>query len=342
MSETPLPIVITGGCGFLGQHLTRALLEAFPETPIRLLDLCPNPNRLFDFSGEQRVAVQTGVDVTDVDALRGCFDGAGAVIHLAGLISFALKDEVRLEQVNVGGTRNVLAEVRRAAVKRVVHVSSVAALGYGDDPECPVDEAFRFDWRVAEQYKKFYMLTKRRADAEVERFRAAGGIATIVYPGLLFGPGDMKGAAALIEATAAGRIDMNPPGGTNVVDVRDVARGIVQVLKEDVGNEDLLLSGHNLSFAEINGAIAGVLDVPAPLRTLPRGLDRLLFPLLLSAERLLPRFLDLSADQVHSAFRFRYFSNRKAGERLGWIPEFSFERTVQDTVHWMRKTEQLS
>lgn len=342
IGTTVCNLVITGGCGFLGQHLTRVLLERLPDVQLRLIDLRSNPYALFDFSNEERVAVQTGIDVTDADAIHGCFDDAEAVIHLAGIISFALKDRERLERVNVGGTRTVLAEARRSGVECVLHVSSVAALGYGDGPARPVDESFRFNWAEARRRRKFYMLTKYLADLEVECYRKDGGAAAILYPGLMFGPGDRKGAAALIGAMAAGRIRANPPGGTNVVDVRDVARGIARALEEDLGNEDILLSGHNLSFSEINETLARVLNVPPPARMLPRGLDRLLFHPLLLAERILPRAPDLTADQLHSAFRFRYFSNEKAKVRLCWSPDYSFEQTVRDTADWMRATGLLS
>lgn len=333
--------VITGGCGFLGQHLARALLDGFPEARVRLLDL-HTPSQLFGFSDQERVRIETGADITRPRALRGCFDGAAAVVHLAGLVSFALQDRARLERVNVGGTRTVLAEAGRAGVPRFVHVSSAAAHGYSDEPGYPVDETFRFDWNEAQRHRKHYMLTKRRAEDEVERYRAAGGTAAILSPGLLFGPGDTNGAAAFIQAMASNRIRMNPSGGTTVVDVRDVAQGIVQTLAAGIGNDKFLLSGHNLSFAEMNRTVARVLGVSPPRWTLPRGVDRVLVPWLLLAERLLPQPPDLTADQVHSAFRFRYISNRKAFNRLGWRPQFSFERSVRDTVEWLHATGRLS
>ena len=333
--------MITGGCGFLGRHLTRTLRERLPEVHLHLLDLRAPERPASHPLDDERVTMQTDVDVTDQQALRGHFEGAGVVIHLAGLVSFALKDREALAHVNVEGTRNVVAEARRADVDRVLHVSSVAALGYSDDPGHPVDEAFEFDWSEARRYRKYYMLTKRHADAAVEDHRAAGGSANILYPGLLFGPEDTKGAAALVAVMANRRIRVNAPGGTNVVDVRDVARGIACAVEQDVQNEDFLLSGHNLSFEQINETMARVLDVPPPRWTLPRGLDRLLFGPLLLAERALPRPPDLTADQLHSAFRFRYFSNRRAQKRLGWHPAYSFERSVRDTAAWMQQTGRL-
>ncbi len=92
--------VLTGGCGFLGQHLTPVPLEAFPEAR---------------FAGHRRVDVQAGVDVTDAHALRGRLDGAAAVVHLAGIVAFGLKDRARLEKAWGVRAANFGKRITRAA-----------------------------------------------------------------------------------------------------------------------------------------------------------------------------------------------------------------------------------
>ncbi|MBE0535355.1 MAG: NAD-dependent epimerase/dehydratase family protein [Phycisphaerae bacterium] len=333
-------ILITGGHGFLGQHLVQYLSKNPDRPALKLMDvnaaaLPAGPH------GTDHVESILGRDIRDYEAIAGEFAGMDCVVHLAGIVSFSLKDKALLHSVNVDGARNVLRAAAENGVRRVLHVSSVAALGYNDDPDCPIDEDYRFDWRIAAARHKYYMLTKHLADEEVAKFRNQGRDITIVYPGLMFGPGDITNSARLINAVKNGRIPFNMPGGTNIVDVRDVARGIIAILQDGPPGGDYLLSGHNLTFRHINATIAGALAVRPPRVTLPRLLNPLLFNLLLLIERCNKDKLALTADNLDSAFKFRYFDNSRARQRFGWRPHIPFEQTIADTIEWMKKDGRL-
>ncbi len=334
-------IVITGGCGFLGQFIVRQLLETGNCPLLKVIDLKANAAGLFDFADDKNVEIVLGADVCDYDSIVGEFAGADCVIHLAGVVSFSLKDELLLRSVNVDGTRNVLRAAADNGVKTVIHVSSVAALGYSDDKDNPVNEDFRFDWTIAAKRRKFYMLTKHAADLEVEEFRRQGANIVVVYPGLMFGPGDVTNSARLIKAISGRKIPFNMPGGTNIVDVRDVAAGIAGIVKNGINQGDYLLSGANLTFSQINGTIAEALATRPPALTLPRFLNGPLFRLLLFIESVSKNKLELTADNLDSAFKFRYFDNTKAKKELGWRPQISFQQTIKDTIEWMKNDGQL-
>ncbi|MFH1668881.1 MAG: NAD-dependent epimerase/dehydratase family protein [Candidatus Woesearchaeota archaeon] len=328
-------VLLTGGCGFLGQYVIKNILYTFPDIKVKVLDLRPNPHPVFDFTNHPSVDILLGKDICNPDSLAEDFSDVDAVIHLAGVVSFALIDEDLLNDVNVTGTRNVLDLAYSNGVRRFIHVSSVAALGYNDDADKPIDESFIFDWETAESRRKYYMLTKHLADVQVEEYRKKGLDAVIVYPGLLYGPGDVNNSSRLITALRDRKIPFNMPGGTNVIDVRDVARGIVDCLKSDICTGNFLLSGHNLSFEDMNRSIAKVLEVKPPRFGIPKYLNEPLFRLMLLTETILQKRLGLSADNIDSAFKFRYFDNSNAQQAFGWVPEIGFDQTIKDTVIWL-------
>lgn len=334
----PLRVVITGGLGFLGQHLTASLLEQAPNCRILLLDLTAHPRPTHDFEANARVERRLGRDVCAPESFAADVAGADVVIHLAGVISFARRDRERLYRVNVEGTRNVLETALRARVPRFIHVSSVAALGYGPDGGLPIDESHRFDWRHGARIGKHYMLSKKAAD-DLVRARSAEIETTILYPGLMLGPGDRTTAIKFVAPIATGNARLTAPGGTNVVDVRDVARGIGRVVAGGGPTGEYALSGHNVDFVQLGREIATVLGVRAPNLVVPRLLERPLYHAVRVAEALSHRTPALTADGVHSAFRHRYYSNARARAELGWVPEIPFETTIRDTVQWLLEND---
>jgi dihydroflavonol-4-reductase len=328
-------ILITGGCGFLGQYITNDLLNHFPNARIKILDLKPNPLSSFNFQQDSRVKTLLRKDICDYSSIAAEFTDIDLVLHLAGLVSFSLKDKDTLFKVNVVGTRNILRAMQQNNVKYFIHISSVAALGYKDHPTETVNEDFEFDFSIAEKRKKYYMISKHLADLEVRKLKQNLNT-VIIYPGLMFGPGDLTNSAKLINAISRRKIPFNMPGGTNIIDVRDVSKGITEILKQNITQGRFLLSGWNHTFKQINTIIAEQLNVKPPIRTLPKILNSSLFQLLLLTENLSKNKLQLTADNLDSAFKFRYFDNTKAGTQLGWKPEIEFEQTIHDTIEWMK------
>ena len=160
--------------------------------------------------------------------------------------------------------------------------------------------------------------------------------AVIVHPGLMFGPGDYRDSAKMIRAVAAGKVVISLPGGTNVVDVRDVGRRIVAVLQHGLRDENYLLSGWNLTFNDIFRIIAAEVSArPAPDNPAARLRPFVYWGVWL-AESLTRRRLDLSASDADSAFRFRYFDNDKAKRSLGWEPAYTIQQTIADALAWMK------
>src|SRR3954470_12856406 len=126
------PVLVTGATGFMGRALVARLLEE--GRGVRVLE--HRPSDAFEGLAVERV---TG-DVTRPETLVPACAGAETVFNLAGVLSYDAKDEARLQAVNVDGLANLLAAARKAGSGRVVQVSSVAAVGYTEDPARPLNE----------------------------------------------------------------------------------------------------------------------------------------------------------------------------------------------------------
>lgn len=321
-------VLVTGGFGFLGRHLLETLTRGSPELAVTAVDLQPAPARALP--GVRYVG---GVDILDPRSIRAAVAGYDAVIHLAGLVSFRYADRHRLFEVNQVGTRNVAQACATEGVGRLIHVSSVAALGFNDREDEPADEALRFDWRRGKN--KHYMLSKRAAEGELAHASAAGVAVAIANPGLMYGPSNRMNLQ-LFRAIRAGRLSLLPPGGTNVVDVRDVAVGLRLLLLTGARDEQFILGGHNLRLSEVLRTIARVLGAPLAARRISRRLHRPFHMAAMAGERALSSKLPLTSDNVDSAFRFRYFSSGKAARVLGWRARIPFARSVADEVDELR------
>jgi dihydroflavonol-4-reductase len=329
--------LITGGCGFLGQHLTKFLLDKYPNCNIKLLDLKKSDSPLFSF--KNNVSYVLDKNICDYNQILSEFKEIDIVFHLAGIVSFWIKDRTKLFNVNVKGTENVFNASINNKVKHFIHVSSVAALGYNNNKHSPINENFKFNWNIAKKYKKYYMLSKYLSDKllinnylENDKLKL-----NIVYPGLMLGPGDCNNSVKLLSAIKKRKIPFNPPGGTNIIDVRDVALGLLKVLEKGKSNEHYLLSGHNLDFKKQNKIISNVLGVKPPRGKLPYLILPLLYPTILFFEKKSKIIPQLTSDNFHSSFKFRYFDNSKARNTLKWTLKYSFEKTIRDTYSWMKR-----
>ncbi|ADV65889.1 NAD-dependent epimerase/dehydratase family protein [Deinococcus maricopensis] len=226
-------VIVTGATGHLGAALIRALRAQ--ERPVRAL------------IRQDRRALE-GLDVEcapgdlhDERALRRAFEGGDVVYHVAAHIALGHDAWPTLHAVNVHGTRNVVNACLAAGVRRLVHVSSVAAL-VGKPHATPVDEARPL---VSSPHPFPYGYSKALAEQEVQRGLDAGLDAVIVRPTAILGPYDHRvgSTTQLVRRAALGEMPVALPGGFDFVDVRDVADGALRAETRAPRGADFILSG---------------------------------------------------------------------------------------------------
>ena len=263
---TDSPILVTGATGLVGSTLARALLdEGFPVRIFR------RETSDLDLLGEAAQQVEHAVgDLRDARSLLRAMEGVERVYHAAAKVSFNPRDRNALREVNVEGTGNVVNAAMRAGVDRVVHTSSMAAFGRPLRRDAAIDETT--EWSVGEE-RSAYARSKFDSELEIHRGIAEGLDAVIVNPSLIFGTGRRGGnTRRIVDLVRSGWARAVPPGGTNVVDVRDVAAGMRRAMQQGDTGRRYFLGSENLSWTEIAGTLADAFGVRPPSRTLPKPL----------------------------------------------------------------------
>jgi dihydroflavonol-4-reductase len=324
--------LITGATGLLGGHIARALHERGER--VRIL-VRPHSAR----EGLAGVAVEEVYgDVRDPGSLREAMRGVDRVVHAAGGVRIDPFAADKLYRVNVEGTRHVVAAAREAGVRRLLHLSSVAAVGAGRLDK-PADESSEWDLG----YKGPYWSTKREGERIVLEAAAKGELdAVVINPAYAIGPGDVKpSSGAVLLLIASGLVVAYPEGGTAFVDARDVARGAVLALEKGRTGERYILSAENLTFRQFVTMAAEEIAVRPPFVPLPRevalGAARV-------GDALGPRFPKafgyLNTPVVETLFELSYVSYDKARRELGYAPG-PVRKAIRDAYRWFRETGRL-
>jgi dihydroflavonol-4-reductase len=311
--------LLTGGSGFIGTHLARALAQRGDELKL----LARRDSNLDHLDVEYERA--TG-DVTDRRAVRRAMKGIERVFHVAGTTSMKPGSAERVFAVNVGGTRIVLEEALKAGVGRVVHTSSAGALGPAE-PGGTADEEQTF---TAGGLGIPYVNSKHEAELECFRLAAQGLDVVIVNPTFVFGPDDPTGTSnGLIRRALLRQIPFYVGGALNVVDVRDVAKGHVQADRKGKSGERYLLGGRNFTLARLFSDIARISGVPAPPVRVPLGPTRLAA----AAGRRAGLPVPVSDDELLASAQWWTYRSAKAKRELGFRPR-PHEETLEDAIGW--------
>jgi dihydroflavonol-4-reductase len=297
---------VTGASGFVGANLVRALLAAGWNVRALVRDGAPS----LDGLPLERVAGDVFAP-TMSDAMSGC----DAVFHVAALYSLWRRDRDALMRVNVEGTRHVLSAARTAGVPRVVHTSSVAAIGVRPGG-LPADESYQSPpERLVGAYKRSKYFGEREAHAAAAR----GQDVVIVNPTTPVGPWDARPTPTgeIIVRFLNGRMPAYVDTGLNVVDVAEVAAGHIAAYERGRTGERYILGNENLSLRALLGHLSAIAGRPAPRVRLPRAV-----PLAYAAlgEFVLTRVgvrPDVSFESVRMAKQMMYYDATKAVTELG-------------------------
>ena len=284
-SSLPNITLITGANGLIGSHIVRRYLDA-GRTVAALRRADSDLHLVNDI--KDRITWLEG-DILDIPALEEAIQtvqsmGTVDVIHVAAIVSYSPKDRNRMDKVNVEGTANIVNICLSKGIRKLGYVSSVAAVGRptikrgsaANNPAKVIDEEQR--WEESPN-NSFYGQTKYRAELEVWRGIAEGLHAVIVNPSLVLGEGDWTRSSTQLFKYAFDEKPFYPAGIVNLVDVRDVAEAIFQLMESNVTAERFILSARSLSYKEFLDKLADALGKKRPGFRVSPKLTQVLWPI---------------------------------------------------------------
>jgi dihydroflavonol-4-reductase len=315
---------VTGATGFIGAHVARLSSDSRP-TRITYRDEA----RLTRLNGADVEPVRA--DVLDRAALRRAFRGCDTVFHCAGFVGS--HPEERVWQVNALGPRVAVEAAAAEGVRRVVLTSSVAGIGPAPPGVSGSEEGVYRGGGLGLAYPD----AKHEGEAEALAAGARHGVEiVIVNPSYVFGvpvdrtaPGETS--TRLIGNYLRGRLPALVDGETNVVDVRDVAKGHIRAAERGRPGERYVLGGYDTTWVELFERVAELAGVRHPLLVLPREAGTVA-----RAAEAAGLTSAVSAEGlVLMAQNWRY-SSTKARRELGYRTR-ALDRTLTDTIDWYRE-----
>jgi dihydroflavonol-4-reductase len=309
-------VLVTGGTGFIGAHVVRALLARGDEVRVTV--------RAGSRGEPPADAEPVTADVTDRRAVRRAVRGMERVFHVAGTTRLGL-DPAELLRIHVDGTRTVLDACLAEGVQRVVHVSSVAAIG-------PARPGGALDERHVRAGPLGIPYADAKHAAEVEALRAAArGLEVVVAsPAHVFGRGDeRRSSTEVVRRFLLRRIPAYGDGALNIVDVEDVAAGLLLCDERGVPGERYILGTRNYIWQRLFGELERVSGVEGPQVRLPVSAALALAEASVRA----PGPTLITPGEIRSAAHWWTYRSAKARRDLGWTTR-PHEDTVEATVRY--------
>lgn len=325
-------VCVTGGTGFLGTHLVQALLRRGADVCIHSLPPRGTPAPFL-----KQVRKCFG-DIRDLSSVREAVRDCEVVFHTAGLVGVSPSVVPLMIEVHEVGTRNVLHAVDPGA--RVVHTSSLVAVGVTRKGQ-PVTEETPFNLEGAPLP---YVHAKRNAELFALEAARKGQDVVVVNPAYLVGPEDYERSAIgeLCLRFWRGRLPFVPPGGYNLVDVRDAAEGHLLAAERGVRGRRYLLGGEDHSFHSFLTCLAEAAEMRP--RVMPRlgviGL-RLLTFLAESRAKLLGKTPYPSWGHFHLNRHPWYCSSERARKELGYSTR-PLRESLRDAYLWHQSQSALT
>ena len=328
-----MKILVTGGTGFLGRRIVSELAER-------------HELRLLVRGGSSRDRFPTNVDfaagdVTDRLSLVRAMAGCEAVVHAAALVKI-LAPAAQFDRINIGGLENILSTAEQSgSVEKVLYVSSFIALGPTENgPNGELDESAEVRDRV---WINDYERTKALADRRARKAIADGAPLLVVYPGVIYGPGEMTEGNIVvrhIRDLVRGKLPAligKPERRWNYVNVADVARGVSLTLEKARPGSRYMLGGENVTQADFYALVGRLTGAKIPSLRLPDGVAKAGGALQKAWARLTDTTPQLTPDLVDIyKHDWAYRSDRAAAE-IGYTWR-TLEQGLTETVAWMKES----
>jgi dihydroflavonol-4-reductase len=256
-------------------------------------------------------------DVLDIISLEEAMEGIDAIVHAAAIVSFSPDKKREMHEVNVEGTVNVVNIALEKNIRRLIHISSVAALGRSKSGETVTEEK---EWNES-KLNTDYAISKHQAEMEVWRGIAEGLEGAILNPTIVLGYGDWNNTSCEIFKTVHNEFPWYTTGVNGFVYVEDVAKAAVSLLESNINEERFIINGSNWNYQELFNTIADNFTKKRPHRKVTPLLANVALVIEKMKSLLTGKGSILSRETARIAQILTYYDNSKI---LNTLPGFSF------------------
>lgn len=306
-------ILVTGATGFLGSELIKQLIAR--GKPVRAIKRSTSqiPEILRPLSEVQWV----DADLLDYFALEDSFDGITQVYHCAAMVSFDPAYRKQLLKVNREGTAHIVNLCLDKGVEKLVHVSSIAALGISKQEFIQEKDQWEFDGT-----QSAYSISKYESEMEVWRGISEGLNAVIVNPSLIIGASvGSKGTGQIFEKVRKG-LKFYTQSCVGVVDVEDVVKAMILLMESDISAERFVLNNQNIASKDLLSLAADKFGVAHPSYEAKPWMLELGWRLTGLLSLFTGKNHPLTKESARAASRARKYSNEKL---LKFFPQFAYK-----------------
>ncbi len=327
---------VTGSTGLLGSNLVQRLLAQGHEV-VALTRSLEKAQRLLGTSSQLRVVKG---DIENNDSFAAELTGCDVLFHCAAYFreyyggGSRENHWAKLEQINVLGTIDLLNRAERAGLKKVIYVSSSGVIGRTSDGRAG-DESTPPD-RATEE--NLYFASKVLAEQKVAEWLKTHELPVVlILPTWMYGPQDAGPTSAgnVVLTHLKRQLPAIPPGGSAVVDARDVAQAMINAVEHGRSGERYIVSNEYRTLASISSTLESVSGVPATRVRLSYPVALAVGWLSQTAASLQGKETLITVSAIKTMYQALDVSAAKARRELGFQPR-SFEQTLRDTVNWYR------
>lgn len=324
-------ILITGATGLIGSHILRRLWNMGYSNVVAIkrstskMDLVPDVANAITW---------VEADVTDVISLESCFENIDVVIHAAAVVSYDPKKKQLMNEINVGGTANMINLALDFGVKRFVHVSSVAALGKAENTKVRSEKT---EWNHSIESTD-YALSKYNSEKEAWRGYAEGLNMIILNPSFVIGASNWTESSSRIWSQMAKGIPYYPMGTNGYVDVRDVSKAVITAMNSDISGERFVLSAETVSYKTAFEWIAKAINAKVPSRALTPLVRNIAWRLEWIRSKITGSSQLLTAASAESTASETHYDNTKSKEILG-IEYRPLQQSINDVANIFLKSK---
>ena len=319
-----MKVLITGATGLVGSAVARRFLSENHEV---FALVRPGADKRLLADNHPKLTWLEG-DILDILSLEEAIGQVDCVVHTAAVVSFIPRDRKMMYKVNAEGTANVVNVCLKYKTQKLVHVSSIAAIGRPDPRKQAVGKAVFLNeeqrWEDSPENSEY---AKHMAELEVWRGIAEGLNAVIVNPTLILGEGDWDKSSTQIFRYVYREKPFYTEGLANVVDVKDVAEIVYRLAGSGITGERFLLNAGSISYQNLFNMIADKMNRKRPSFKVGPGLAGVIWRVEALRTWLLGTKPLITRETAQSAARKITYDNAKVRKAL----DFQFQ-SVEETV----------